>query len=218
MRLTKRLDPYVQDLKQYSIRGGFRENVHLALQENPSIALGVAESLVSAHFPRSLHDEILATTVASTLMPDVVLSKSLDDYVTVRQRRRDSTFRHRVLAAYGFKCAICELGVSLGDKPLALEAAHIKWHESDGPSEIRNGLSLCALHHRLFDTGAFTVLPELRIFTAPNVVGHGVYDALTRFDGRPLSVLPGDSADTPSPTYLDWHRNEVFKRPDAYAS
>jgi hypothetical protein len=40
---------------------------------------------------------------------------------------------------------------------VALDAAHIRWHQAGGPDEEANGLALRVLHHKLFDLGAFTV-------------------------------------------------------------
>jgi hypothetical protein len=64
-------------------------------------------------------------------------------------------FKFRVLQRYGPQCAVCGLAV-----PELLDAAHIgpkKVHGSDDP---RNGLVLCATHHRAFDAGLFAVQPD----------------------------------------------------------
>ena len=110
--------------------------------------------------------------------------------VTVRRRRRDPAFRKRVLEAYGSRCVVCELAVRRDDVPLALEAAHIKWHEARGPAAVENRLVLWALHHELFDTGAFTLLPELTVVVAGAVNGVGAVPALWRYHGEPLRAGP----------------------------
>jgi len=53
--------------------------------------------------------------------------------------------------------AVCGFNVRIGNVVVALEAAHIKWHQAGGADIQENGLSLCSLHHKLFDRGAFTV-------------------------------------------------------------
>jgi putative restriction endonuclease len=58
-------------------------------------------------------------------------------------------FREAVLRAYGWQCAMC--GMSFVE---ALEAAHIKPWSGTAPEiriDPRNGILLCATHHRLFD-------------------------------------------------------------------
>lgn len=36
---------------------------------------------------------------------------------------------------------------------------HIKWPQYGGPDGVNNGLALCSLQGRLFDAGAFTLIP-----------------------------------------------------------
>ena len=98
------------------------------------------------------------------------------------RRARDSKFRESVLAAYGRQCAVCEFAGRFPDdpNPLALEAAHIKWHEAKGPDVVENGMSMCALHPTLFDKGAFTILPGLRVIVTDVMQGTGVKTVLGR--------------------------------------
>lgn len=68
--------------------------------------------------------------------------------VTHTRYQRDPAFRNQVLRAYGGKCAIC--GIQLG----LVEAAHIVPHAHPRSSDnVGNGVSLCALHHKAYDTG-----------------------------------------------------------------
>jgi putative restriction endonuclease len=68
-----------------------------------------------------------------------------------------------VLTAYQFQCAGCGFNVRVGDLLVFLEAAHIKWHQAGGPDSEANGVALCALHHKLFDRGAFTLSKDMKI-------------------------------------------------------
>jgi len=70
-------------------------------------------------------------------------------------------FRLALLKAYEGKCAFCQL--SFED---ALDGAHlIPWHKatSEQKLDIRNGLLLCATHHRLFDRGLIAPTPEYEV-------------------------------------------------------
>lgn len=40
---------------------------------------------------------------------------------------------------------------------VGLDAAHIRWHQFNGPATEQNGIALCVMHHKLFDFGAFTI-------------------------------------------------------------
>ena len=199
------------DLKHHQIRGGLTEDDYETLQSDPWLARRVADHLVANHFPRSLHDAVLEATsiqVDPSLESD---SRDGEDRVVVRRRRRDPAFRADVLEAYGSRCAVCEFAICHLDAPLALEAAHIKWHEAKGPDTVANGLALCALHHDLFDSGAFTLVPELRVLVADSVRGAGVETALRRYHGEPLRAPPRGGFPKPAPEFLVWHRSEVFR-------
>lgn len=78
--------------------------------------------------------------------------------VEVRKRistsrwERDWSFRNKVLAAYGFKCAICRC-----DEENLLEAAHIRSVADGGSDDVKNGICLCANHHIMFDKGLIKI-------------------------------------------------------------
>ena len=58
--------------------------------------------------------------------------------------------RVQTLTAYEYRCTICGFDVRLGPVPVALDAAHIRWHQAGGPDTESNGLALCVVHHKLF--------------------------------------------------------------------
>ena len=94
---------------------------------------------------------------------------------------------------------------------LALEAAHIKWHQAGGPDVEENGIALCALHHKLFDRGAFTVSPELRIEVSDRAHGtHGFDEWLYAFHGKSLTP-PQRPNFYPEPEFVQWHVRDVFQ-------
>lgn len=75
----------------------------------------------------------------------------------VAQRVRDARFRSRVLAAYGDRCAFCDLDLGL------IEAAHIHPVSDGGPDQIVNGVAACPTHHRALDRGLLVVQDDLTI-------------------------------------------------------
>jgi putative restriction endonuclease len=77
----------------------------------------------------------------------------------VRTRLFQAHFRREVLGAYGRRCSVC----SLKESPL-LDGAHlVPDREELGAPRVRNGLSLCALHHRAFDRDLLGITPELTV-------------------------------------------------------
>lgn len=138
-------NPLKSELVKYNIQGGFTAEIYKQLKNDHSLLLKVANSILIAHFPWSYHDDILEA---------VGLNPETEAY---SKRKRNPDFRELILRAYRYRCAVCGFDVKLGREPVALEAAHIKWHQAGGPDEEPNGLALCTLHHKLFDRGAFTL-------------------------------------------------------------
>lgn len=82
-------------------------------------------------------------------------------YVTaaVRVRLHQRAFRERVLEAYQRQCAFCRLR-----HEELLDAAHIiPDTEPGGEPLVRNGLSLCTLHHAAFDRYFIGLRPDFTI-------------------------------------------------------
>lgn len=83
---------------------------------------------------------------------------------TAVSRPSQARFKFSVLQRYGSECAVCPVTV-----PELLDAAHLAERRDLGSDDPRNGLVLCALHHRAFDAGLFGIDPEsLAIRFAPS--------------------------------------------------
>ena len=146
--VTKSGDAHEGALRKHNVHGGFPGAIYDALHNDPGLAIQVARSLLDAHFPWTRHREILRAVGIEA------------DFVESRRRRRDSEFRGRVLEAYVYKCAVCGFAVRLDNRSVAIDAAHIRWHQAHGPAIVSNGIALCTLHHELFDAGTFTLVGE----------------------------------------------------------
>jgi putative restriction endonuclease len=72
----------------------------------------------------------------------------------VSVRERSAYFHFQVIKRYGQKCAFCEIS-----EPRLLEAAHIRPVSENGSDDPRNGLVLCANHHKAFDAGLVGINP-----------------------------------------------------------
>ena len=201
------------DLIQHDIHGGLKQADYDRLRKDPALGLQVATSLLEAHFPESLHDEILRATGFDDAWQSVEGPDPID-YVWTRSRKRDSVFRSQVLAAYAKRCAVCEFDVRVTNSTIAVEAAHIRWHSCNGPDEARNGVALCSLHHRLFDCGTFTVLPDLNVFVSGAAQGQGYDESLGQYHENTLRVVPALIDNQPAQEFLKWHRLQVFRTPE----
>lgn len=70
-------------------------------------------------------------------------------------RDNQARFRFQVIQRYGAQCALCHVAVNE-----LLEAVHLVPKSASGTDDPRNGLILCVLHHRAFDTGLIGIDPE----------------------------------------------------------
>lgn len=77
-----------------------------------------------------------------------------------------------------------------------------------------NGLALCALHHKIFDLGAFTILPDsYKLVFSQQVAGsETTKHALLERHGNPC-LYPQNADYLPAGQFLVWHGKEVFKQP-----
>lgn len=108
---------------------------------------------------------------------------------------RSPEFKFDVLRRYGKHCAVCDVCVDE-----MLEAAHIIPKESRGSDDARNGLILCANHHKAFDAGMFGFEPST---TRIDLWQTGVTTqdmGITRNDLTHLESLPASEA-------LTWRYN-----------
>lgn len=191
-----------KQLLQDGIAGGFNEQVLALLQSNHSLIQELAFILLNEHFPETIHQDII-----DELGLDIALR---------RKRSRDSRFRENILKAYEYSCAVCGFNVRLGNQLVAVDAAHIQWHQAGGPDKEANGLALCSLHHKLFDRGVFTITEERELLVAELAHGSNGFDEwLMRFHGKKLRA-PVHPLYKPEESYIQWHIREVFKGPARY--
>lgn len=208
--------PSLGELRAHHIRGGFPQTMDAALRHVPGLLQAVASRVLDTYFPSTLHSDIQASLGLDLTRTGGLREgePALADYASAEKRRRDPGFRERVLRAYEYRCCICGFDLRIGHMPAGLEAAHIQWHHVGGPDIETNGLSLCALHHKLFDLGVFTVEPtrNLVIFSEHAISGSRGLDGELQFHGRAIHA-PQHHELLPAPEFLAWNTKNVFKTP-----
>ena len=191
---------HVSSLLREDAHGGFPEKIYSTLRTNTQLAFRIVYLLLDAHFPQTLHDDVLQAVGIES------------EFEYVKRRSRNRHFSDEVLTAYGHRCVVCNFAIRMGKDPIALEAAHIRWHCAQGPDLVRNALALCALHHRLFDVGAFTLSSDRKIMVSAHATGIGYDDALGRFHSNDI-YLPENVDDSPDSRFIKWHHHNVFDCP-----
>ena len=196
-------------------RGGFPEAAHEVLAADRNLVEAAVTRLLEGHFPQSLHDDIRDAIGLE------YCSQAAEEPPEYRVARvgRDPGFRRAVITAYERRCAFCDFDIRLDDRLLGIEAAHIRWHACEGPDIVPNGLALCVFHHRAFDRGAIGLESggagprRYRLIVSREL--SGVSDAfrqLVDIGGHPLRS-PQETAESPDPAFVTWHRREVFRGP-----
>jgi putative restriction endonuclease len=132
------------------------------------------------------------------------LDDSVERRYAVRETRvrlHQARFRGRVLPAYSSQCAICTL-----KETRLLDAAHIVADlEHGGEATVRNGLSLCSIHHRAFDQDLVGVSPDYVVQVSRSLLDDEdgpMLDLLKGFHQVPLH-LPQRKRDQPDRERLE---------------
>jgi putative restriction endonuclease len=188
--------------------GSLRPPVERLLAD-PATLAAAARLLLELHFTPLLAELICAAVNLDVPALELAGSDQISRTVRLRPRRRG--FAEEVMRAYAYQCAMCGFDGALGHFPVALEAAHVRWHSQQGPDEITNALALCALHHALFDLGVLGISEDRRIrvsslYVARTEAGMAV-DALA---GKPL-LDRRPHQPTVDVIHTSWHHRQVFK-------
>lgn len=128
-------------------------NNEIAVAFRPDFLIEYVQNLEIFHDVRLEKDDIELLRQA-TLLKDQALE--IDDRIPKERQRvlreinqsvRDGSFRRRVLSVYDHRCAFCGLQLNLVD------AAHIlPVSIQESTDHTHNGIALCVLHHRAYDT------------------------------------------------------------------
>jgi putative restriction endonuclease len=146
-------------------------------------------------------------TAGLTTPADLALRRQYAEAI-VRQRLHQRVFRERVLIAYLSQCAVCRLR-----HPELLDAAHIKEDADGGEPIVPNGVSMCAIHHRAFDSRVIGIRPDYVVEVRRDVRqerdGPTLRHALQEIHSSTL-LLPRSRSAWPSSELLE-ERYELFR-------
>jgi putative restriction endonuclease len=153
------------------------------------------------------------STILKNLRFGSVVSKTVQEEAArygqptvILPRLGQGTFRVMVTDAYSRRCAITS------ERTLpALDAAHIVPFSENGAHRVSNGLLLRRDLHALFDQGYITITPSLSVQVSPRIReefenGKDYY----RLQNN-IIQLPAKLEDRPSPSYLAWHNENIFR-------
>ena len=124
----------------------------------------------------------------------------------VKIRENQGVFRKRMLKKFSTKCCLC--GVTLPD---LLIASHIKpWSRSDDNEKLsyENGLLLCPIHDKLFDSGYISFNDDGSILISPLLTGMNLIFTNVKSEMH----LKEEIISAEMKQYLEYHRKNIYKR------
>ena len=131
--------------------------------------------------------------------------------IEIETRVRSAGFRRAIMTIYDYMCAVCELNIRASTGESVTDAAHIIPFSVSYNDDIRNGMSLCKLHHWAFDTGLISLDDNYQVIVSPSMSEQGPTGGmLTQLRDR-RAWTPEDDRYYPDKGALEWHRMRVLR-------
>ncbi len=125
---------------------------------------------------------------------------------------RSAGFRQAIMGLYDYTCAVCRLRIVTMDGESATDAAHIIPFRVSKNDDVRNGISLCKLHHWSFDKGLISLSKTYQVLVSPLMSDQRPTEwRLTELRDKSI-LLPEREQLYPAQDALAWHREEVLRR------
>ena len=125
---------------------------------------------------------------------------------------RTAGFRQAIMRIYDYTCAVCQLRIVTMEGESVTQAAHIIPFKVSGNNDVRNGISLCQLHHWSFDRGLISVDRNYKVIVSELMSERGPTGwLLTTLRGKSILLPEGDEL-YPAQEALAWHREEVLRK------
>ena len=130
----------------------------------------------------------------------------------VKKKTRKAGFRREIMRIYEYTCVVCKLQILTLDGESVTEAAHIIPFKKSENDDVRNGISLCRLHHWGFDRGLISFSDTYKIIVSDLMSEKGPSEwKFTNLNDKGI-LVPDNKEHYPAQEALAWHRENVFKR------
>ena len=163
-------------------------------------------SLIAEGFEIGEYGQLLIRQV------DVPFSVQRSEPIEAETPVRSGGFRREIMRIYNYTCVVCRLRILTLDGESVTEAAHIVPFHISRNDDVRNGISLCKLHHWTFDKGLISLSGSYQIIVSELMSEEGPAGwTLTELRGKSI-LLPEQDLLSPAQEALEWHREEVLQR------
>ena len=203
-------DLSIKDAKELKFKAGFTEEVYNYLSANKKIVQKLICDILDDNFSETRFEEILTKLKIDDVSPEVIGPE--EEIVIISRTKRDPNFRFKILALYDYRCCFCNLKIYLNNKPVSMEAAHIRWKAFGGECLETNGLSLCPTHHYTFDKGLWTLNQNLQIELSPLALfDEREQSSFKQFNKKDIGKNIINSGLKPIYENILWHNSNIFK-------
>ena len=134
------------------------------------------------------------------------------EFVQTEEPIRTAGFRQAIMGIYNYTCAVCQLYILTMDGESVTEAAHIIPFSISGNDDVRNGISLCQLHHWTFDRGLISFSNTYKVIVSELMSERGPTEWLLNALRNKSILLPEQDKHYPAQDALAWHRKEVLRQ------
>ena len=123
---------------------------------------------------------------------------------------RSAGFRKAIMKIYDYKCVVCELDIRTASGASITDAAHIIPFSVSYNDDVRNGLSLCKLHHWAFDARLFSLNETYHVIAPPISREHEPTERMLSELRDQRIWTPAGEQHRPHQEALAWHRERVM--------
>ena len=167
----------------------------------PSIEVHIAETQQIAEHRQSLIQQA-----------ELPFSYQITETPTAQESpTRSAAFRKEIMRMYNYTCSVCHLRIFTARGESVTEAAHIIPFSVSQNDDVRNGISLCKLHHWAFDKGLISVSENYRVMIARLIESEGPVESMLSTFRNSAVLLPEHDQLYPSQHALDWHRENILQ-------
>lgn len=166
------------------------------------------ESLIAEEQQIGKYRQLLIQEVSEH---DFIYEKQVEQNVE-KNPTRSTAFRREIMKMYNYTCAVCKLRVVTMDGESATEAAHIIPFSKVKNDDVRNGISLCKLHHWAFDRGLISLNKSYRVIVSTLISEEGPTDWMLNSMRKKRILLPKHKLLYPDQDALAWHRETLFRK------
>lgn len=205
-------------------RKRLKELVDYALIDQPLLELlqnresneRLAAVVINTYFPQHSDDFMVLSESPELLVSDTDVTWEVPIREQLRETKehlvplRNARFRHNVLNAYHYRCAISGLHTtSLKSKHMLVQACHIRPFAHSETESVSNGIALTPTLHAAFDAGFITIDEHFCVKVSSTLIEEGSPYELLQFDGKKI-FLPASPQNHPSIESLKWHWENRF--------